>query len=166
MSAALTIPGLEVGVWQKRDKSDPAACALLDRHYSRQAQGSNQVGPPGRKLILVTPDERAVWLSHWPLEGLAFDELDAWRCSAFRNEGAFDGERLSSELIVEAMVLTAEIWLGVGEHPPDDGWVTWIDTNKVSSSNPGYCFKKAGWWVDHSWQPARGRRGRIRMRAR
>jgi hypothetical protein len=151
---ALVIPGLEVGAWQVRSKADPAACALADRHYSRQRPGSGQVGPPGRLLVLVTPCERAVWLTHWPRADLALDGLDAWRCSIFRNEGA----GLSSELIEAAMALTAQRWSG----RPADGWVTWIDTTKVQSSNLGYCFKQAGWWLDREWQHPR----LVRLRAR
>ena len=71
------------------------------------------------------------------------DKLDAYRCSYFRNEGA----GLSSELIVAAMDLTHDMW----GYPPKDGWVTWVDRRKVESSNPGYCFKQAGWWLDREW---------------
>jgi hypothetical protein len=69
---------------------------LADRHYNRQRRGSGQIGPPGRKLVFVTPCERAVWITHWPYANLALDHLDAWRCSIFRNEGA----GLSSELVL------------------------------------------------------------------
>jgi hypothetical protein len=133
----LVIPGLEVDTWQVRRKADAAACALADRHYSRQRPGSGQVGPPGRLLVLVTPCERATWVTHWPRADLALDKLDAWRCSIFRNE-APEEELLSSDLIRAAMVLTARLW---ATRPPD-GWVTWIDQTKVGSSNPGYCFKR------------------------
>jgi hypothetical protein len=152
---ALVLPGLEVGapLWQVRDKSDPAACALADRHYSRRRPGSGQVGPPGRKLVLVTPCERAVWLTLWPYPHLTLDGLDAWRCSIFRNEGA----GLSSDLIRAAMDLTASLWEGT----PRDGWVTWVDRTKVNSANPGYCFKQVGWWVDRTWTHPR----LVRLRA-
>jgi hypothetical protein len=83
---ALTLPGLAVGVWQVRGRSDPAAQALADRHYSRKTPGAPWIGPPGRVLVLVTPCEQAVWLTHWPRPELALDGLDAWRCSLFRNE--------------------------------------------------------------------------------
>jgi hypothetical protein len=85
---ALTLPGLDSGPWQVRNSSDPAANALADRHYNRQRRGSGQVGPPGRKLVFVTPCERAVWVTHWPYADLALDGMDSWRCSIFRNEGA------------------------------------------------------------------------------
>ncbi len=154
---ALTLPGLAVPTWQVRGKNDPAACALADRHYSRRRPGSGQIGPPGRKLVLVTPCERAVWLTHWPDAALAMDGLDCWRCSIFRNEAP--AELLSSHLIRAAMDLTASLWAARPTTTP--GWVTWVDPAKVASPNPGYCFKQAGWTLDRAWWHPR----LIRLRA-
>jgi hypothetical protein len=140
---ALTIPGVEAGVWQVRNRFDAAAAALADRHYSRRHQ-ANQVGGVGRVLVLVTPCERGLWVTKWPKAGEPWDHLDAWRCSYFRNEGA----GLASDLILEAMRLTAELWGA----PPLDEWVTWVDGRKIASANPGYCFKQAGWWRDRTYQ--------------
>lgn len=153
---ALVLPGMDAdaGVWQVRTRLDAAANALADRHYSRRRPGTGQIGPPGRKLVLVTPCERAVWLTHWPYAHLAMDGLDAWRCSIFRNEGA----GLSSELIRAAMSLTVELWT----ERPADGWVTWVDTRKVRRKrDPGRCYLKAGWWADRDWQ----HRYLVRLRA-
>lgn len=141
--------------WERRHKSDAAAIALADRHYSRQTHGT-QIGPPGRKLVYVTQDELALWLTHWPDPSMALDGLDAYRCSIFRNEG----DTLSSELIVAAMRASEEEW-----GPPEGGWLTWVDTRVVRSPHPGYCFKQAGWVLDRAWNPARGRRGKIRLTA-
>jgi len=151
---ALTLPGRAVPVWQVRGRSDPAARALADRHYSRKTPGAPWVGPPGRVLVLVTPCEQAVWLTHWPRPDLALDGLDAWRCSLFRNEAA---ELQSSTLIRAAMTLTGHIW----QQRPADGWVTWVEPGKVASPNPGYCFKQAGWTLDRAWSHPR----LVRLRA-
>ncbi len=152
---ALTLPGVDAGVWQVRTRFDDAAIALADRHYSRRPDkiGSNQVGGVSQNLTLVTPCERALWVTRYMKPGRAFDKLDAWRCSYFRNEGA----GLSSELILAAMELTDLMFVVV----PPDGWVTWIDTRKVRSTNPGYCFKQAGWWLDREWK----HRYLVRLRA-
>jgi hypothetical protein len=150
---ALTLPGVDAGVWQRRTPADAAANALADRHYSRQTPFSGRIGAPGRKLVFVTPCERAVWLTHWPFAEMALDHLDAWRCSIFRNEGA----GLSSDLITAAMTLTRETW---GTEPPD-GWLTWIDRRRVTGTNPGYCFKRAGWTLDREWK----HRHLVRLRA-
>jgi hypothetical protein len=141
--------------WRASWKSDPRALELADRHYSRQTIGAHQVGGPGRSFVLVTDCGRALWLATWP--EYPQDELDAYRCSIFRNEGA----GLSSRLIREAMLRTEQAWGA----PPPDGWVTWVDARRVRSTNPGYCFLRAGWWRDDDWAPFRGRRGRIRLRA-
>lgn len=143
MSEALTIPGVESGVWQVRNRFDAAAASIADRHYCRR-HSSNQVGGVGRVLVLVTPCERALWVTKWPEAGKPWDGLDAFRCSYFRNEGA----GLASDLILEAMRLTIDRW---GE-PPADRWVTWVDTRKVQSANPGYCFKRAGWTRDRTYE--------------
>lgn len=147
VSVAQLLPGLELGapVWQRRRKSDPAACALADRHYSRGRVGAGQVGPPGRLLVFVTPCERAAWITHWPAPELAMDGLDAWRCSMFRNEGA----GLSSDLIRAAMDLIAQLWTD----RPADGWATWVEVDKVRRKrDPGRCFLRAGWHVDRKWR--------------
>jgi hypothetical protein len=150
---ALTLPGIDVGPWQVRNHRDRAANALADRHYSRRRPRSGQIAPPGRKLVLVSPDEQAVWVTHWPYAHLALDHLDAWRCTIFRNEGA----GLSSDLIRSAMELTTQLWT----NRPAEPWITWIDRTKVHSTNPGYCFLKAGWWRDRGWSHPR----LIRLRA-
>lgn len=140
---ALQIPELADAGWQVRLSSDPVARALAARHYTGDGRVRRTVGPPGRRLCLVTGCERAVWLSHYPRPEYALDGLDVYRCSLFRNEGA----GLSSDLIVQAVELTEQLW-----GPPPDGWATWIDTRHVAGTNPGYCFKRAGWVVDRGYR--------------
>ena len=144
--------------WVRTTKADPAAVAIANRHYSRLKYGKvgKMVGPPGRLLTYRIGDS-AVWVSHWPYAELALDKMDSWRCTMFRNEGV----GRSSDLIVEAMALTAETWGDL----PVDGWVTWIDTDEVASPNPGYCFKRAGWKLDRDWRSSdRKRPNLIRLR--
>ena len=142
--SAQVLPGFAEAEWQVRTSADRAAVALADRHYSRNAPGARQMAPPGRRYVFVIGNEQAVWCSHWPYPELALDGLDSWRCTIFRNESA----RLSSDLILEAMSLTAQLW----DERPRDGWVTWIDPAKVASEHPGYCFKMAGWRLDREWK--------------
>jgi hypothetical protein len=142
------------GLWEIARRSDPIVCELADRHYPRRVRGCGQVGGPGQILVLRSLDHRAAWITHrtyYPADG-----LDAWRCAMFRNEGP----TLSSALITAAMGLTAQQW---GD-PRPDGWVTYVDTAKVRSTNPGYCFQVAGWWPDHTYHPDRRRRSLIRLR--
>ena len=143
--AVLTLPGIDVSTWQVRNRFDPAAVSLADRHYSRRPDkiGSRQLGGVGRALVLVTPCERALWVTRALLAEKTYDGLDAYRCSYFRNEGA----GLSSDLIRDAVAVTERMW----GPPPQDGWVTWVDTRKVPGPHPGYCFKRAGWTLDRDW---------------
>jgi len=140
---ALTLPGIEVGPWTIRNCFDRAALGLARHHYSRQHPDARKIGGPGRHLVLVTPDELAVWDSYY--SEYPDDGLYAWRCSMFRNTGP----KLSSDLIRSAMALTAVKW---GDRRPPDGWLTYVDPRKVQSSNPGYCFLRAGWWRDRTYE--------------
>lgn len=121
-------------------KFDPRACALADRHYSRRKIGSPQFMPPGQTIVLLGSDARAVfgWWRPHPASGLvAMNGLDGWTCTIFRNEGS----TRSSDLILDAEAVFAEQGLGVGP----SGLITYVFDSKVSSANPGYCFKCAGW---------------------
>lgn len=142
LNEALTLEGLDTP-WQVRTRFDSAAITIADRHYSRRRGkiGSNQVGGVGRVLTLVSPCERALWVTRYMQRTM--DGLDSFRNSYFRNEGA----GLSSELICEAVRITEALW----PDRPADAWVTWIDTRKVKSANPRYCFKRAGWVLDREW---------------
>lgn len=144
-------------LWRSVTEWNVRANELADRHYSRQSPGSGQIGGLGKRIVLLSVEGDALWLTHYPRPDLAQDGLDAYRCSIFRREGGL----VASLLIEEAMDYTERLW-----GPAPDGWVTWVDTRKVRSTNPGYCFVKAGWWRDDSWAPARGRRGKLRFRAR
>lgn len=124
------------------DTPDPldAAARLADGHYSRRTIGSPQFMPPGQTLVLLTPDQRAVfgWWRPHPDSGIvAMNKLDGWTCTIFRNDGT---GVLSSDLI-----LRAEAELAAHYDCGPDGMLTYVWDRKVASPNPGYCFKWAGW---------------------
>ncbi len=147
---ALTLD-VDDAVWTRRGRFDPAAARLADRHYSREKVGSPQVGGPGFLLVFVTPDELACWISKRHADEIwegkrsrtTADGFRGYRCAMFRNEG----QQLASDLIREAVRLTEEFW-GASPH----GWLTYVDKSKVASANPGYCFKQAGWLLDHDYE--------------
>ncbi len=150
----MTVPMLWGGEgWVRTTRSDAAVRELRSRHYSTFGSTGRTVGPPGRVLVLRTPDGLAAWISHYPRRSLAMDGLDAFRCSLFRNEGP----HLSSELIRAAVALTEREW---GWAP--DGWVTWVEPRKIASGVPGWCFRRAGWRRDRSWSHPRLIRLRLR----
>jgi hypothetical protein len=130
--------------WQLSHRADKAALPLADRHYSRQKIGSPQFVPPGRCIVLLTPNHDALWVTHWPFAHLQFHgHGDMWICSLFRNES----DILSSELITEALAVTA--W-AFGEGAPE-GTLTYVDATKVRHKrDPGRCFLKAGFVRHHT----------------
>ena len=123
------------GPWIITNKGDQDCRELADRHYSRQKVGSKQWTRPGRNLVLRTVDAKAVWVT-W--SGIRDDGLEAFECTIFRNES----EHLSSELIKWAIFATVCEW---GGEIPRDGFITYVNQQKVNSEIPGYCFKRAGW---------------------
>ena len=62
------------------------------------------------------------------------DNQNGINCSVFRNEGPI----LSSVLILEAEQLAWSRW-------PRERLYTYVNSKKIQSVNPGFCFKKAGW---------------------
>lgn len=111
---------------------------LLNRHYSarhyKDGRKPKLSAGPGRKLCLLTNDGLAGFI--WRI--FICDVIppqDGCNCAFFRNEG----KQLSSELILEAEQLALAKWTDIKRF-----W-TLVDGDKITSVNPGYCFKKAGW---------------------
>ena len=132
--------------WIEVSKANHQARRMTDRHYSfwrhHNRPASHEVGPPGQKVILLTSDCKAVWGSHRPAPWAGItrsDGLTGLFCFIFRNEGY--PLALSSELIREAVGITAAKW------GADDFW-TYVGTEHIKSSNPGFCFLKAGFEHD------------------
>lgn len=90
--------------WRQVTKWDKRALALADRHYSRQQPGTDQFLPPGKTLVLVTHDERAVWAACENLDPVGNARF---RCTIFRNEGS---SWISSDLVRWATDSTLERW--------------------------------------------------------
>ena len=124
--------------WERRPRADPICRDIADRHYSRKTVGASCFTPPGRVLILLSLDRKALWATSYPLaEYVRHAWAGAWICSIFRNEGSF----LSSELIREAIAVTRWQWPDV----PAMGMITFVDAGKVKRKrDPGRCFLRAG----------------------
>lgn len=127
--------------WQLSDRADPVTAKLADRHYNRQKIGTPQFVPPGRCVVLRTPEADAFWITSWPFaEYVRHAWPGAWVCSAFRNES----DHLSSDLILEAVAAT----VGLFGSPPSLGMITFVDASKTRRKrDPGRCFRRAGF--DH-----------------
>jgi len=128
-------------LWTLSHRADKDALPIADRHYNRQKPGTPQFVPPGRCVVLLTADKKALWVSSWPFAAYVKHAwAGAWVCSCFRNES----ETLSSLLIREAVAVTRYIW---GD-PPPLGMVTFVDMDKVRKKRDfGRCYRKAGWHV-------------------
>jgi len=125
--------------WRLSTRADPRALALADRHYNRQKIGSPQFVPPGRCLVLLTPNADALWVTSWPFaEHVQHAWAGAFVCSLFRNESSY----LSSMLIMEAVEATVAHFGVV----PEEGFISFIDRDKTRRKrDPGRCYHKAGW---------------------
>jgi len=62
------------------------------------------------------------------------DGQTGYNCAMFRNES----DRLSSDIILEAEQMAIDYW-------GPNRMYTYVDSKKIASPNPGYCFKIAGW---------------------
>lgn len=121
--------------WLLVSDGDPRARAIFDRHYSRRRYRDGRrprlfVGP-GEKMVLLTPgcDALFVWRKFRDLRG-----EEGVNCAVFRNEG----HQASSKLIQEACDLAWSRW-------PRQRLYTYVNPDKIRSTNPGYCFQAAGW---------------------
>lgn len=126
-------------IWQRTKKFDPECAAMADNHYSRRTVGSPQFMPPGQTVVLKAPGALFGWWRPHPDSGIvAMNKLDGWTCTIFRNESTVR----SSELILEAEYALTEY---VGTDCGPSGMITYVWDKRVRSTNPGCCFKIAGW---------------------
>lgn len=111
--------------------SDVRACQLADRHYSRKTKGSNRMSGPGEHLILI--DQAASFIVGFRLVRYRLDNQQGIECFIFRNES----QALSSQVLADALPLVVRKW-------GNTRVFTYVNPSKIKSSNPGCCFKKAG----------------------
>ena len=82
-------------------------------------------------MVLITQQCDALFI--WR-KFISLDHQEGVNCAVFRNESKL----LSSELILQAEELARMRW-------PTERFYTYVNGAKIRSSNPGYCFIKAGW---------------------
>ena len=120
--------------WVTKD-GDKTCLAFYEKHYS-----AYQYRDGRRRTQFIGPGEK------WPLRTAEGDALFVWRrfiddsgqrginCAVFRNESPYR----SSDLIREADRIADCIW-------PHQRHYTYVNPEKVRSTNPGFCFIMAGW---------------------
>lgn len=129
-------------VWWLTKDGDLDCLELYERHYSahRYADGRERqlfVGP-GEKVVLRTAagDACFVWRRFVDdcIDRRTGERQSGVNCAVFRNESA----HRSSDLIRQADAIADCLWA-------DRRHYTYVDSAKVASANPGFCFMKAGW---------------------
>jgi len=123
------------GNWYQVKDGNPVALEIYLRHYSarhyKDGRDRKLFCGPGEKMVLLTHDNKALFVWRKFIDDSGQQGVN---CSVFRNEGAI----LSSLLIKEAVTICRRRW-------SKERLYTYINPKKIRSSNPGYCFLKAGW---------------------
>jgi hypothetical protein len=126
--------------WFTTTDRDWDAISIYKRHYSARKYKDGRANlrskgflGPGEKMVLIT--SRANALFCWVYSKIGhINGQKGVCCTIFRNESGI----LSSELIKEAVEIGQSRW-------PGKRMFTYINSAKIRSTNPGYCFIKAGW---------------------
>jgi hypothetical protein len=121
--------------WRLSRDGDPIGLALYRRHYSRRVYADGRdpalfVGP-GHKLVLIAHDDDALFVWRRFIDASGQQGVN---CAVFRNE---------SPNLASAMILDAETW--AWDRWPGERLYTYVNPGRIRSTNPGYCFKHAGW---------------------
>ena len=122
----------ESGPWVAVRDCDASVRHVFDRHYSRRPDPRPKFFGPGEYICLRTACGRAIF--GWQVSRFRADGQEGANCVFFRNEGA----GLSSDLILAAEQVAWQRW-------PGTRLFTFVDPGRIRSTNPGYCFIRAGW---------------------
>lgn len=159
------------GGWTLSSSSDPRALAIVDGtgrhaghgpHYSRRTPGSRTFTGIGQEVVLLHESECAVWAvvyqrtpakrgSGCSRGRAGITDTSAryiWRNMLFRRLPGCDV--LASSLIKSATIATYAAWAAKYGALPSERLRTEVAIKAVRSSNPGYCYKRAGWTVDRT----------------
>jgi hypothetical protein len=122
-------------VWWLTKDGDVDCLSLYERHYScyRYADGRKrtQFVGPGEKVVPRTESADAMFVWRKFIDDSGQQGIN---CAVFRNESAYQ----SSELIRQADRIADCLW-------PNSRHYTYVRAEAIRSTNPGYCFIKAGW---------------------
>lgn len=129
--------------WLAVKDGDERAYAIFRNHYSfssytdgRRKYGYRNkylIAGPGQKIVLITQEANALFV--WR-KFIDKSNQRGVNCAIFRNES----DILSSQLIKEAEEIAWNRW-------PGSRLYTYVNAKKIRSTNPGFCFKQAGWRV-------------------
>lgn len=113
----------------------PVALEMYMRHYScyhyKDGRERKLFVGAGEKMVLLSFDRKALFVWRKFIDDSGQTGVN---CAVFRNEG----DVLSSLLILEAEQIARMRW-------KNERFYTYVNPLKIKSTNPGCCFKKAGW---------------------
>jgi hypothetical protein len=129
-------------IWWLTKDGDHACLQLYERHYSARRYADGRIRGlfcgPGEKVVLRTESGDACFAWRRFLDRCIDERTgrpqSGISCAFFRNES----RHLSSDLIRQADAIADVRW-------PDCRHTTLVHPLAVRSSNPGYCFVRAGW---------------------
>jgi len=123
------------GYYEAVKDGNKYALELYERHYScykyKDGRERKIFCGPGEKMVLLTFEKDALFVWRKFIDDSGQKGIN---CAIFRNEGKI----LSSSLITEAVKLAWIRW-------PRERLYTYVNSKKIKSTNPGYCFQMAGW---------------------
>jgi hypothetical protein len=123
------------GYFEAVRDGNPIVLEMYERHYSCKKYADGRIRKlfcgPGEKMVLLSLKKDAVFVWRKFIDDSGQKGIN---CSIFRNEG----KTKSSILINEAVKYAWNRW-------PKERLYTYVNPKKIRSTNPGYCFKMAGW---------------------
>lgn len=122
-------------LWWLTKDGDALCLKLYEKHYScykyKDGRSRKLFVGPGEKVVLRTKSGDAMFVWRKFIDDSGQQGIN---CAVFRNEGAYK----SSELIRQADQIADCLW-------PDCRHYTFVRAEAIKSTNPGFCFIKAGW---------------------
>ncbi|MDX3928978.1 MAG: hypothetical protein QHC90_24640 [Shinella sp.] len=122
-------------LWFLTKDGDRVCLDLYERHYScrqyRDGRKRRLFAGPGQKIVLRTADDSAMFVWRKFIDRRGEEGIN---CAVFRNEGP----HCSSELIRQADAIADFVW-------PGERHYTYVRASSIRSTNPGFCFRAAGW---------------------
>lgn len=122
-------------VWWLTKDGDRDLLAAYETHYSayryKDGRKRSQCIGPGQTIVLRTLDGTAFFVWRKFIDDSGQQGVNN---AIFINRS----EYLSSELIRQACAIADIAW-------PNQRRYTYVDPKKVRSTNPGFCYLKAGW---------------------
>jgi len=122
-------------LWWLTKDGDIDCLELYEKHYSchqyKDGRERKLFAGPGEKVVLRTEAGDAMFVWRRFIDGSGECGIN---CAVFRNESTCK----SSELIQQADEIADRIWSCCRHY-------TYVSSEKIESTNPGFCFLSAGW---------------------